>query len=364
MKRGLHHLVKEYGAVPGTPPRGFKREAINIGTRRDGRPHIVHKWVPDPDWIPAIHRAFELRASGATYRQISEETRLYKSVNSYLTFFSNPLYIGVLKFGELTIEDYCIPIVDRGTWEAVQAITAANNYSKRFPGDKNTNHPRRNGEKFVLSGLLYCAQCGAAMNGHLIKYGGKEPREYYICSKAKRTRGQACNARLIPRQFLEDLVVTELEKFFDAANLQDIQQELQSEQNNIEQTIHHEQRLINTDLVQVRRKIRNINNAIAEMGGSRRLYQTLKELEAEEAILTAKASQYQDPQPDPLLELTDDGLAALGTNLAGQLAASEPNELKEFIEQYIARITVERDDKIVRGLVRYYTHGIKKRRLI
>ena len=100
------------------------------------------------------------------------------------------------------------------------------------------------------------------------------------------------------------------------------------------------------------------------MGGSRRLYQTLKELEAEEAILTAKASQYQDPQPDPLLELTDDGLAALGTNLAGQLAASEPNELKEFIEQYIARITVERDDKIVRGLVRYYTHGIKKRRLI
>jgi DNA invertase Pin-like site-specific DNA recombinase len=51
-KRGLWDLVQKYGCVPGTPPRGFKREPVHLGHRRDKTEHIAHKWVPDPEWIP------------------------------------------------------------------------------------------------------------------------------------------------------------------------------------------------------------------------------------------------------------------------------------------------------------------------
>jgi len=57
-KRGLRDLVLKHGCVPGTPPIGFKREPVTIGTRRDGSPHIANRWVPDPELTPRIKTAF------------------------------------------------------------------------------------------------------------------------------------------------------------------------------------------------------------------------------------------------------------------------------------------------------------------
>lgn len=66
VRRGLHHNVKQFGAVPGVPPRGFKRELITVGARLDGRPHQVSRWVPDPEWWQRCRTAWELRAGGAS----------------------------------------------------------------------------------------------------------------------------------------------------------------------------------------------------------------------------------------------------------------------------------------------------------
>ena len=98
VKRGLRHLVEEYGAVPGTPPRGLKRQPITIGTHRDGKPHIVHKWIPDPEYWQRCRLAWEMRSAGATYKEIHQATRLYGSKNSYATFFRNRIYLGELIF--------------------------------------------------------------------------------------------------------------------------------------------------------------------------------------------------------------------------------------------------------------------------
>ena len=62
-KRGLRELVEKHGCVPGTPPRGFMREPVEIGIRRDKSVRIAHRWVPDPEWIPRIQQAFKMRAA-------------------------------------------------------------------------------------------------------------------------------------------------------------------------------------------------------------------------------------------------------------------------------------------------------------
>lgn len=69
VKRGLRDLVQQYGAVPGTPPRGFIRQPVVIGRRRDGRERIAHRWIPDPELTPSIRRAFELKAAGRPYKK-------------------------------------------------------------------------------------------------------------------------------------------------------------------------------------------------------------------------------------------------------------------------------------------------------
>ncbi len=103
IKRGQKHIITEYGAVPGYPPKGFTREPVRIGERRDGSEHIVHRWVVDLEVIPLVIKAFEMRAAGKTYKQIFEATRLYDNKSSYKHMFRNRLFLGELHHGDTVI---------------------------------------------------------------------------------------------------------------------------------------------------------------------------------------------------------------------------------------------------------------------
>jgi site-specific DNA recombinase len=116
---GLRSIVQQ-GAVPGTPPRGFKRQPMVTVNPRTGEERRNHRWVWDKKLLPQVRKAFKMRAAGATLFEIHKSTRLYGALNSYKTFFTNPLYIGILEFGDLVIEGYCEPMIDMDTWNAVQ----------------------------------------------------------------------------------------------------------------------------------------------------------------------------------------------------------------------------------------------------
>lgn len=222
VKRGLADLVSRYGAVPGTPPRGFTRQPVEIGSRRDGHAHVVHRWIPDPELAPVVRQAFEMLLSGSSLKEIQAATRLYGSVNSFKTFYTNPLYKGRLEFGELVIDDYCEPVVPPETWDMAQAILARRAQRRHLAGD-NPQHPRRNGRTYLLSGILYCARCGSPMFG--MTTGGKArhvPNERYTCSRA--SRNHDCDAKSIPRIFVDELVIRTIrEQILDPVNLADRQ---------------------------------------------------------------------------------------------------------------------------------------------
>src|SRR3990172_5043384 len=167
VKRGLRELVEQYGGVPGTPPRGFRREKLEVGKRRDGQPHIVHRWVPraDDEW-ERCRLAWELRAKGATLAEIRRRTRLYKSNNSYHRFFRNRIYLGVLEFGPLTIPGYCEALISEETWNLVQDMNQRNTLTNNLADGQAANHPNRRRGSYLLSGLARCGLCGAGVNGN------------------------------------------------------------------------------------------------------------------------------------------------------------------------------------------------------
>lgn len=346
VKRGQHHLVEAYNALGGTPPRGFKREPVQISTHRDGKPHITHKWVPDPEMIPLIRKAWQMRAANASLASIKKETNLYGSVGSFSTFFRNKLYIGTLIFGNLTIEDYCEPIVDLSVWNTVQKL---NTKHKRIDPEV---HPRRKSSDYLLSGLLYCMECGSPYNGHSIPSRDGTSYAYYRCSRSHRNRD--CKAPYIKKEEIEKIVLDELcDHILDPDHLVILQEEARNFRGQQKSIQENEIKIINNELGALRRKVNNVTKAIAEIGHSQALLKKLEDLEVRKILLETKIAEIKSQeipeQPIPDLRL-------ISKMLRPVIRKASTEEKKIILKGLIHRIDAIRDKKNqnIQGVITYY----------
>ena len=92
------------------------------------------------------------------------------------------------------------PIIDQGTYDAVQAHLQARN-PKKVP-------PRVVSGPTLLTGLIHCAKCGGAMT---IRTGKGGQYRYYACSTKARQGPTACDGMSVPMEKLDDLVAKHLE---------------------------------------------------------------------------------------------------------------------------------------------------------
>jgi DNA invertase Pin-like site-specific DNA recombinase len=347
---GLRQLVERWGAVPGTPPRGFRRDPVQISSRRDGRPRLVHRWTPDPELTPMVQRAFRMLVEGASLNEIRQATHLYRSNNSYCTFFGNPLYKGMLQFGDLIIENYCDPVVDPSLWDRAQDVLARRSQKRHLSGD-NPQHPRRTGEVFLLSGLVYCARCGSPLSG-LVSTGAGRTYERYICGRRKRNRD--CDATPIPRLFLEDLVMrTVRDDLLQPESLAVQQAELLASQDRrkAEQAAALSTR--RSRLQTVRRQIANVTDVLAETP-SRALVARLTALESEETALQAELSTLELESQAEIHPLSAAGLTQLAENIRSSLEADTPALVRGMMRSLVKSIHVERENDKILAQIQYY----------
>ncbi len=343
VKRGQHDLIKDRGALGGTPPRGFTRQAVELGRRRDGSPHIVHKWVIDPEQAAAVRLAFEMKAAGASTRRIHETTRLYRSIGCYTTFFANRLYIGEMAFGETVIEDYVEPIVDRAIWEKVQAM--------RKPSTPRV-HPRRASSRWLLSGLAYCALCGAPLNSSSVPSKSGDPHDYYACSREQRHAG--CDARKVPKDLLESLVIGQLVEYLAEPEMAEaVRRTLKASAEEAVEVTADQIRQINQRLSGVRARISNILNALETAPGSEALTGRLLSLEGEERDLRQQVRA---------LEIRAETAPAAGENhLVDRMQSMLANvnewpeeDVRTVLAGLVSKVSVARAGKKVTGMVEFY----------
>jgi site-specific DNA recombinase len=93
------------------------------------------------------------------------------------------------------------PIIDRATFDAVQALLKARN-PKVLPA-RVVSGPT------LLTGLIHCAKCGGAMT---IRTGKGGRYRYYACSTKARQGATACTGMAVPMEKLDDLVARHLEE--------------------------------------------------------------------------------------------------------------------------------------------------------
>jgi site-specific DNA recombinase len=342
---GLRSIVQQ-GAVPGLPPAGFMREPIITLNARTGEHRTHHRWVPDPDKVHLVKRAFDLKAMGATLKQIHNETHLYTSINSYRTFFSNQLYIGILQFGNHTIENYCEPIISLDTWNTVQKIQE---HHANLQNVKNSAaHPRRRAPNpsYLLTGLARCARCGSPLYGMTSKQRNGGSYYRYACT-GKKLRNN-CDLQPIPAHPLEREVIANLKAFFDhPQNIQDLIDEDRAYAEAYSETRNNEIRNKQKELTLVRRSITNITNAISASGHSNAILRKLRDLEFEENDILSKIEKIKNETPELPPIITTEEIYRASRRLVDNLTSNDIAKQRSAILITTAHVKADRTSRTI-----------------
>ena len=354
-KDGLRALVQQ-GAVPGVPPVGIIRKPIQTINPRTGETRTHHRWLPDPEKAPAIRKAYAMLVAGRSLNDIRVETGLYKTVNSYRSFFQRTIYKGTLTFGDLEpIENYYDPIVDAEIWAKAQKILDARSQSRHTRNTKT--HPRSH---YLLTGLLICSRCGSPLSGN-ISYSGKGAKYWrYICNTKKRTH--ECDLPDIPLKHAEAGVIEGLRQYLaDPRAYAAIYKSWEKESRTPSSVKAEEIAIAKQRLGTLKKQIGNIVDAIAVSGHNATLLARLSSLEEERDELDRNLLSLNQQTAQPLLPLTEEELKARIEYAREKLATRDRKELRRYLHGIVETIRVNRDGSQIRLEITIMERQVKKR---
>jgi len=379
VRRGQTEATLEGYSTGGRAPYGYRRREVpDPRGRLDRAGNPVHRITLEiePTEALVIRRIFEMYASGAGYTKIAKALNADRvpgprggswDPGAIRAILLNHAYRGVRAYGRIkkvrtatgtrskrsrpqeswTLKEHAHPaIIGTDLWERVQRKREAVAATMRASGAFGAS--RRTQTRFLLTGILHCASCGAnfiARVAHSNRFG---KYYYYGCARHARRGNAVCpNRTLLPQanverdllDILQQQVLTPdtLEKILKAVNAKLRAQAAASRPRVAE---------VKKALAQVDRQIANYTRAIAR-GDFASLESALGAAEQRRASLQAELATLDGKQQTAIIQLTP---AALEHRLHGMIEKlrSEVNgKVREVIEQAVARILVGIDGSLM-----------------
>jgi site-specific DNA recombinase len=141
-------------------------------------------------------------------------------------------------------------IIDEGTWETVQKIR------------DGKRRPSRLGEMGMLSGMMFCADCGAKLYQVRGK-GWTHDKEYFVCATYRKKKGM-CSSHQIRNVVVEQLLLEDLRRVTSFAK--DHEQEfIRIVMNNSEKELAKELRQSQKEYEQAQTRIADIDKIIRKL---------------------------------------------------------------------------------------------------
>jgi site-specific DNA recombinase len=195
---GLERRVREGKWMSGRTPYGY---------RRDKETKML---VPDEVRAHVVKRIFDFYAEGklgttAIARKLEAEAapaprKRGWSPNALQLILANPAYRGLIRWNDTIHQGLHEPLVEQETFERAQAILARRH--------EDASLRRGNPTEFLLSGLVRCAHCKRAYVG-TSAHGNGGRYTYYTCSTRYKYGPSKCNGDRLPKDRLEDAVLTQ-----------------------------------------------------------------------------------------------------------------------------------------------------------
>ena len=290
--KGLKETALQCKHTGGKPPIGYDVDPVS------------KKLIVNEVEAAAVRLIFEMYAGGCGYsliinalreRGLRTKTGSEFRKNSLYSILTNQKYIGKFVFNRssarnpdgtrnshrhkteaeiITVEGGCPSIVDQDIFEKVSLRL---NCHKRDGGRNNAKH------KYLLSGKVFCKECGRAMVGNA-RLAGRNRTLYitYRCPSQK----HVCQNREINRDYLEKYTISLLERYiFNRSALSTIEDKINGQQDNGISSISAQKDNITQELRRVKGEMENIADAIGKGLISSVLTERLLALEAEKGQL-------------------------------------------------------------------------------
>ena len=337
--KGMRENALQCKHTGGKPPLGYDLDANK---------HLII----NPVEAEAVKLIFDLYSNGYGYSYIlamlyekGYKTKSGKDFqkNSLYGILTNPKYQGQYVYNRVVsknmdgsrnnhqyrdademviIDGGCPQIVEPHIFEAVQ---------KRIAEHKHTGGRLNAKTQYLLSGKVFCCECGKSMVGNT-RYSGRDKTLYvtYRCPSKR----YACNNKEINRGYLESYVVSLLEKhLLNVHSLNTIKNRIEE----IASSGTNDNRLAETEkkLSDVKTALKNVADAVAAGLLSEALIERLKSLEQEKAELEAVLLESQATCDD----VTVDTKLILSQYAEVKDSPSSP-AYKEFICSFIDKIVV------------------------
>ena len=217
MKRGEKENVLEGKINGGAIPFGFKRTGkytweVNEDEAKTVR-YIFDTYASEDMTINALVKLLKKKGLFDRKGEPFKHATLYRML-------SNRKYIGEYHWGE--VSSNCLPvIVDKGIFDKVQ---------ERLKSHHRKAQSFRSDDEFLLSGKIFCGECGSLVVGESGTSRRGKVYRYYKCSKAKH-KAQACQLKPIRKEALEGYVCFRALEFLEReANIDRLATEIQKYQ--------------------------------------------------------------------------------------------------------------------------------------
>ncbi len=351
--------------------KGMKETALQA-KHTGGQPPLGYDVTSDGHYVINLNQAesikliFEMYANNYSYRDITAELnqRGFKTRsgmpfgnNSLHDILRNPKYSGVYVFNAKTSktadgrrnnhslknpEDI---IIIPNAMPALVTQELFDKVQKRMDGHAQQNGRFKAQVVYLLSGLIYCGECGRRMTGTSSSYKTRVSQEtrlryHYECSYAKRTHD--CEAKKISKDLVEQYVLKELhEQLLNEETIPLLARKVYEFFIGNQDKTQNETISWNKKIVRIDTQISNLLQAIAEGGGTvRSIVEKIKSLEIEKASVQARLHEFSLRQMQT--SITEDKIVNYLLHYQKDLL-DDPKVCKRVVEEFVESVIVKKD---------------------
>lgn len=169
------------------------------------------RFVIDEETAPIVQEIFTLVACGQPFCDIADtlnnrgiRTRrggLWKK-SSFANILNNERYIGVYIFDDVRIEGGMPEIISKELFYKVQNI---------LKNKKNPQGRHRESGDYLLTGKLFCGECGSHMIGMSGTSKSGSLHAYYVCNEKR--SGGSCKKKNVKRDYIEEKIAEGIKKY-------------------------------------------------------------------------------------------------------------------------------------------------------
>lgn len=332
VKRALQANFTKYKAIPrSTIGWGWIPEAVNMGVLADGSPRIGYKAVPDPERVHLIRQAIDARLRGASLTQCRQIMGLSNNLIVKRIFRKTLLY-GACSYGDTIIEDYCAPIITKDKYDELQL------FEKSHPGRQLGRQGGWSADPPMLSGLLYCSECGEPMYIYRRKSKGHLYCSYYCENTCFRG---------IKQEVIEPLIIELCGEILTPDNIKSwVDQLINGDDSEFLQAYRQE---TEKDLAAVEKKINTAVSILLDHP-SDALTEKLTELEAKRKVLQSRLKSLTERNtaaidPEALINTTMELSSAILDVLRSPTAS--PDAKRNVLSNFVRSIVVDKKGNVI-----------------